>query len=43
MIYTPMTKKAMRIMFAAHRDQTDKDIERLEQYATAREILLEAR
>ena len=24
MIYTPMTKKAMKICFAAHKDQTDK-------------------
>ena len=24
MIYTPMTKRAMKLCFAAHRDQTDK-------------------
>ena len=24
MLYTPLTKKAMKLCFAAHRDQTDK-------------------
>ena len=24
MLYTPLTKKAMRLSFTAHRDQTDK-------------------